>query len=109
METILSAGVRNAAITVCADAKQNITLLYKGKSLPYNVFHTCTGVRRKCKPIKQSEVVIAKDLNKSIKTKSAPVPHKPASDHPWPTFPLSKKSRNVPAARGGNISALEIS
>jgi len=25
--------MRNAAVTVCVDAKQNITLLYKGKSL----------------------------------------------------------------------------
>ena len=74
--------MRNAAVTVCVDAKQNLTLLYKGKSLPYNVFH---------KQTKQSEVVIAKNLNKTIKTKSAPVPHKPAPDHPWRTFPISKK------------------
>ncbi|MDO8753666.1 MAG: ISNCY family transposase [Anaerolineales bacterium] len=92
--------MRNALVTVCVDAKQNITLLYKGKSLPYNVFH---------KQTKQSDVVIAKDINKTINTKSAPVPHKPAPDHPWRTFPLpaSRKSRNVPAARGGDISALE--
>jgi len=88
--------MRNAAVTVCVDAQQNITLLYKDQSLPYNVFHQQT---------KQSEVVLAKDLNKTLQTKSAPVPHKPAPDHPWRTFPLSRKSRNVPAARGGDISA----
>jgi hypothetical protein len=87
--------MRNALVTVCADAKQNITLLYKGKSLPYTIFH---------KQAKQSEVVLAKDLNTLIQT----VPFKPAPDHPWRTFNLSKnKSRNVPAARGGDISALE--
>ncbi len=90
--------MRNAVITVCANAQQNVTLLYKGKSLPYNIFHQQT---------KQSEVVMAKDINKTIKTKSAPIPHKPAPDHPWRGFPISKKSRNVPAARGGDISALE--
>ncbi len=90
--------MRNAAVTVCADISHTITLLYKGKSLPYNVFH---------KQTKQSEVVLAKDLNKMIQTKSAPVPHQPAPDHPWRTFTISKKSRNVPAARGGDISALE--
>ena len=90
--------MRNAAVTVCMDSKQNVTLLYKGKSLSYNVFH---------KQVKQSEVVMAKDLNKTINTKSAPVSHKPAPDHPWRVFPISKKSRNVPAARGGDISALE--
>ena len=48
-------------------AKQNITLLYKDKSLTYNVFH---------KQTKQSEVVIAKDINKTIKAKSAPALHR---------------------------------
>ncbi len=86
--------MRNAIVTVCVDAKQNIALLYKGKPLPYNVFH---------QQAKQSQVVLAKDLNKTIQIK----PHKPAPDHPWRTFSLSKKSRNVPAARGGDIPALD--
>mgnify|MGYP000335681809 CR=1 FL=1 len=86
--------MRNAIVTVCADAKKNITLLYKGKVLPYTIFH---------KQAKQSEVVLAKDLNTVIET----VPFKPAPDHPWRTFKLSKnKSRNVPAPRGGDISTL---
>jgi len=87
--------MRNAVLTVCVDAIQNITLLYKGKFLPCNVFH---------KQTKQSEVVIAKDLNKTVKTKSAPAP-----DHPWRNYPLpaSQESRNVTAARGGDISTLE--
>lgn len=72
--------MRNAVVTVCVDAKQNVTLIYKGKSLPYTIFH---------QQAKQSEVVIAKDLNKTIKTKPAPVPHKPAPDHPWRVFPIS--------------------
>jgi len=85
--------MRNAVVTVCLDAQQNITLLYKDKPLPYNVFH---------KQTKQAEVVMAKDLNKTINTKSAPAP-----DHPWRTYPLFKKSRNVPAARGGDIPTLD--
>jgi hypothetical protein len=89
--------MRNAIITVCVDARQNVTLLYNGKSLPYTVFH---------KQAKQAEVVLAKDLNQTIKTKPAPVPHKPAPDHPWRTFSFSKKSRNVTAPRGGDISTL---
>jgi len=86
--------MRNAVVTVCVDAKQNVTLIYKGKSLPYTIFH---------KQIKQSEVVIAKDLNTVIEA----VSFKPAPDHPWRTFNLSKnKSRNVTAPRGGDISTL---
>jgi hypothetical protein len=76
--------MRNAIVAVCVDAKQNVTLLYKGKSLPYTIFH---------KQAKQSEVIIAKDLNTVIEA----VSFKPAPDHPWRTFNLSKnKSRNVP-------------
>jgi len=97
--------MRNAIVTVCVDAKQNVTLIYKGKSLPYTIFH---------KQIKQSEVVIAKDINKTIKTKPAPIPHKPAPDHPWRAFPISKKAEMSPPRaavtfllwRMGDISAL---
>jgi predicted SprT family Zn-dependent metalloprotease len=72
--------MRNAVVTVCVDAKPNVTLIYKGKSLPYSIFH---------QQAKQSEVVLAKDLNKTIKTKPAPIPHKPAPDHPWRVFSIS--------------------
>jgi hypothetical protein len=43
------------------------------------------------KQAKQSEVVLAKELNTVIET----VPFKPAPNHPWRTFNLSKnKSRS---------------
>jgi transposase/predicted SprT family Zn-dependent metalloprotease len=86
--------LRKAMVTICIDFKQNFSLLYNGKALPYNIFY---------KQTKQSEVVLAKDLNNTIQLK----PHKPAPDHPWRTFSLSNKSRNVTAARGGDISTLE--
>jgi len=90
--------LRQAVVTVCMDAKQNLTILYKGKSLPYTVFH---------KQAKQSEIVPAKNVNQALKP--MPTPYKPALDHPWRkgfATPLSK-SRDVPAARGGDISTLE--
>jgi transposase len=74
-----SYALRNAIITICADAEQNVALLYKGKSLPYNVFH---------KQTKQSEVVLAKDINNAIQTRSY---KSPAPDHPWRTYPISPK------------------
>src|SRR3990172_8428690 len=86
--------LRKAIVTICIDIKQNFSLLYNGKALPYNIFY---------KQTKQSEVVLAKDLNNTIQLK----PHKPAPDHPWRTFSLSNKSRDVTAARGGDISTLE--
>jgi len=87
--------LRNALVKVCVDLKQNITLLYNGKALSYNIFHKQTN---------QSEVILAKDINNTI----PPKPHKPAPDHPWRTFSLSNKSRSVTAARGGDTSTLEI-
>jgi len=89
--------MRQAVVTVCLDAQQNITILYKGKALPHTIFH---------KQAKQSEVVPSKNVNQVL----TPTPHQPAPDHPWRkgfATPLSKKSRNVPAARGGDISTLE--
>jgi transposase len=85
--------MRHASVTVCKDADQKITIHYKGKSLPFTVFH---------KQAKQSEVVSAKNLSKAIR--KPPAPHKPAPDHPWRRFPISK---NVTAPRGGDISTLE--
>ena len=61
--------LRHAAVTVCLDAQENLTILYKGKPLDYTVFHRQT---------KQSEIVDPKQLNAVV-----PKPHKPAPDHPW--------------------------
>ena len=85
--------MRQATVTICKDAQQNITILYKGKSLLFTVFH---------KQAKQSQVVSSKNLNQAIR--KPPAPHSPAPDHPWRRFPISK---NVPAPRGGDISTLE--
>jgi len=86
--------LRNAAVTVCLHADQNITLLYKGKSLPYNVFH---------QQAKQAEVVISKELNHAV----ARVPFKPAQDHPWRTPLIRKKNRPVAATTEGDNPILE--
>ena len=85
--------MRQAIVTLCKDAHQNITILYKGKSLPFTVFH---------KQAKQSQVVSAKNIGQAIR--QPPAPHSPAPDHPWRRFPISK---NVTAPRGGDISTLE--
>ena len=93
--------MRQAVVTVCMDAQQNITILYKGKSLSYTIFH---------KQTKQSEITASKNVNDSLDKKLSSS-SKPAPDHPWRkgfATPLSKKSRNVTAARGGDISTLEI-
>jgi len=91
--------LRNAQVTVCVNAHEEVTLLYNGKSLPYTIYH---------RQAKQAEVVSAKNLDSLLNEKRLPT--KPAPDHPWRkgfASPLSKR-KNVTAARPGDISTLEI-
>jgi hypothetical protein len=61
--------MRNASVTVCENAKEEVTILYKDKSLSYTIYH---------KPTRQAEVVDSKTLDRQIKS-----PKPPAPDHPW--------------------------
>jgi len=61
--------LRNAQVTVCQNAKGDVTILYKNKPLVFTLYH---------KSIRQAEVVDTKTLDRQIKT-----PTPPAPDHPW--------------------------
>jgi len=89
-----SYALRKASITVCVDALHNVTLLYKGKPLTYNVFHQQT---------KQSDIVLSKDLDQRLPRS----PVKPAPDHPWRNYAQLRNTKSVPASRGGDTSTLE--
>jgi hypothetical protein len=91
-----SYALRNAQVTVCVNAQQQVTILYKGKPLEHTIYH---------QQAKQSEVVIAKDLGAVLKER---VYAKPAPDHPWRKMGAFKNHANVPAPRGGDISILEF-
>ena len=84
--------LRQAVVTVCLDAHEKLTILYKGKPLDYTVFH---------RQAKQSEIVDTKQLNAAVRT-----PNIPAPDHPWRKgFATTlSKSRDVPPR--GDISTL---
>jgi hypothetical protein len=77
-----SYAMRNAAVTVCLDDQENITILYKGNSLDYTVFH---------QQAKQSEVVQSKQIDQALLNQSKA--HKPAADHPW------KRGFAIPSAK----------
>jgi len=85
--------LRNARVTVCVNALDEISIWYKDQPLAYTLFQPQT---------QQAQIVLTKDLDHTLAQRT---PVKPAPDHPWrrgfPT-PLSK-NRNVPAARGGDI------
>jgi hypothetical protein len=61
--------LRNAKVTVCENAKGEVTILYKNKPLSYTIYH---------KSPRQAEVVDTKSLDRQIKT-----PKPPAANHPW--------------------------
>ena len=79
--------MRKAPVTISLDVHQNVSILYKGNSLPFTTFH---------KQAKQSEVVPAKHIDSILKYQ-----HKgtiPAPNHPWRMYP---NKQNVPK---GDIS-----
>jgi len=61
--------LRKAQVTVCENAKGEVTILYKNKPLSYTIYH---------KPTRQAEVVDTKTLDRQVK-----LPKSPAPNHPW--------------------------
>jgi len=61
--------MRHAAVTVCENGKAEIEILYKGRSLPFSIFH---------KQERQAEVVTSKSLDVALKKI-----WKPPANHPW--------------------------
>jgi transposase len=61
--------LRNAKVTVCENAKGEVTILYNNKPLSYTTYH---------KPTRQAEVVDTKTLDRQVK-----IPKPPAPNHPW--------------------------
>ena len=64
-----SYAMRRATVTVCENEKGEIEILYKGRSLPYSIFH---------KQERQAEVVSSKSLDVALKKI-----WKPPANHPW--------------------------
>jgi hypothetical protein len=73
--------LRNAKVTVCENAKGEVTILYKGEPLSYTIFH---------KPVRQAEVVDVKTLDHQIRT-----PVSPAADHPWRQYGCRLNGRPI--------------
>jgi transposase len=92
-----SYALRNAQVTVCVNAQQQMTILYNGKSLSYTIYH---------QQAKQADVVAAKQIDLALHKPHLPT--KPAPDHPWRqgfATPLSKRGSVAPPK--GDISILE--
>jgi len=64
--------LRNAQVTVCENAKGEVTILYKNNPLSFTIYH---------KPTRQAEIVDTKTLDHQFKP-----PKPPAPDHPWRTY-----------------------
>jgi transposase len=92
-----SYALRNAQVTVCLNANEEISILYNGKSLPFTIFN---------QQAKQAEIVSAKHLDQALHKQRLPTI--PAPDHPWRrgfATPLSKRGTVTPPK--GDLSILE--
>ena len=88
--------MRNTVVTVFENANGEISILYKNKSLTFEVYY---------QQEKQAEVVPSKSIDFELSQPKKP--HKPAPDHPWRkgfSTPLSKKN----VANEGDILTLPI-
>ncbi len=81
--------MRNAAVTVCLDDQETVTLLYRGKSLPYTIYHKQTH---------QAQIVETKNLDRTLVQRQ---PSKPAADHPWRQGFATPLSRTKDVPTGG--------
>lgn len=87
--------LRGAILTVCQDAAGQVTLLYRGKSLPFTIFH---------KQAKQAEIVSSKEVDLALRNQS--YAHPPAADHPWRHQPLNPQKGTSLLCQKGDISTL---
>lgn len=93
-----SYALRNALVTVCVNASEDISILYNGKSLPFTIFN---------QQARQAEIVSAKHLDQALHKQRTPTI--PAPDHPWRkgfASPLSKPG-NATSFPKSDISALK--
>jgi len=91
-----SYALRNAQVTVCVNASEDVSILYNGKSLPFTIY---------TQQAHQAEVVSAKHLDQALQPRRQPTI--PAPDHPWRqgfATPLSKRGS---VTLKGDISILE--
>ena len=75
-----SYALHNAQITICENAKGEVTLLYKNQPLAYTTYK---------KLARQSEVVETKLLNRHV-------PTPPAANHPWRTYGQHLNGQPIP-------------
>jgi transposase len=73
--------LRNAKVTVCENAKGEVTILYKNQPLAYTIFH---------KPTRQAEIVDTKTLDHHLT-----LPKPPAQDHPWRRYGLHLNDKPI--------------
>ena len=74
--------LQKAPVTICENAKGEVTILYKNKPLSYTTY-------KKLAP--QAEVLDTKQLNRAL-----PLPKPPAADHPWRTYGKHLNGKPIP-------------
>ena len=81
--------MRGARLKVCVDVNDDITLIYKGKTLSYTVHK---------KQNKVTKVVTEKEINSlvdSLKTDGQTQGHKPPPNHPWRQYSTTQTAQSA--------------
>ena len=92
-----SYALRNAQVTVCLNAQEQVTILYNGKSLPYTIY---------TQQAQQAQIVSAKNLDSLLNEKRLPT--LPAPDHPWRKgFATPRSNPGIATVPKSDISTLE--
>jgi len=80
--------LRNAPVTICENAKGEVTILYKNQPLSYAIYH---------KPPRQAETVDTKTVDHRIQA-----PKSPPANHPWRQYGRHLNGKPIqPAAPEG--------
>ena len=89
-----SYAMRKAAVTVSVDLQRKVSILYKGKTLPYTTYHRQSN---------QSPIVQTKHVDSTFKYLQPGTV--PGPNHPWRNYP-KKPNENVP--QGDSLTCTQI-
>jgi hypothetical protein len=86
--------LRRARVIVCEDPQHKVTILYKGKSLPYTVIRKANRLS-----LTAGSKTINQQVDHALKKQKKSSAHKPPPDHPWRHMPIGNAALPMSSRR----------
>lgn len=86
--------LRRAQVIVCEDLQHRVTILYKGRSLPYTVIRKASRLS-----LTASSKTINQQVDHALKKQKKSSAHKPPPDHPWRHMPIGNAALPMSSKR----------